>query len=129
MNRIYLAVAITILGAFGLGWVIGASGRSELELGKRTAVERADMLEVRATVLQGRVALFQMNFGEASQRFGDAVTTLDRLQRELREQGLGERAGRVEVALGHLREAQRLALALDQNANNQAGEALKALGN
>jgi hypothetical protein len=126
--KLYGWAALAVVVVFGIGWITGASGKSDLELARRAAAERADEAEVRGLVLDGRVQLYTMNYGEATRRFADARTILERVQTELREQGLGERAGRLEVALGHLREAQRLALALDPSAHNQAAEALRALG-
>ncbi len=126
MNRLYIAAAGAVV-LFGLGWMIGASGRSERELAKRTAEQRADVLDVRGKILEGRVALFENNFGQATQLFSEARTVLEQRQTTLREEGDGARAGELEVPLGHLRDAQRLALALDHGAHRQATDALRTL--
>ena len=105
----------------------GASGRSDVEQARRAAVQRADLNEARALVLEGNVALFQSNFGDATKRFENARVTVERIQAALRETGQAERAGRLEVALSHLRDAQRLAVSLDANARNAADAALQAL--
>lgn len=126
--RIAMGVLGGLVLALGVGWCAGNSGRSEAELARRDAVERVETALARAQILDGRVSLFQNNFGEATKRFNDARAIVERMQTQLREQGQSERAGRLEVVLGHLREAQRLALALDHGAHNQAEEALKALG-
>ena len=105
----------------------GASGRSDVEQARRAAVHRADLNEARALVLEGNVALFQSNFGDATKRFDAARATVERIQTALRETGEAERAGRLEIALSHLRDAQRLAVALDANARNAADAALQAL--
>jgi len=68
-----------------------------------------------------------MNFGEAAQKFGQAVTVVERVQTELRDTRQADRATRLDPALAALRDAQRLTLALDQSAHNKAAEALKAL--
>jgi len=125
--RLYGAVALAFFVTLGAGWVWGRSGRSELETGLRAATERAGVAEARGLVLEGRVNLFQMNFGEAAQKFGQAVTVVERVQTELRDTRQADRATRLDPALAALRDAQRLTLALDQSAHNKAAEALKAL--
>lgn len=121
-----IVAAIVLCAVIG-GWVYGASGRSELEQARREAVERADINKARAAVLEGQLAVFQLNFGDAAKRFEAARSSIERVQHSLRETGQAERAGRLEIALTHLRDAQRLAIALDANARNAAGEALKTL--
>ena len=120
-------VTAIVLGAAVAGWMYGASGRSEAEEARRAAVQRADLNEARALVLEGNVALFQSNFGDATKRFDAARAAVERMQTALRETGQAERAGRLEVVLSHLRDAQRLAVALDANARNAADAALQAM--
>ena len=116
-----------MLAAGLAGWMFGASGRSEVEQARRAAEDRADLNEARALVLEGNIAVFQLNFGDASKRFESARTAIERIQTALRETGQAERAGRLEVALSHLRDAQRLAVSLDGNARTAADAALQAL--
>ena len=125
--RLYGAVALACVVALGAGWLWGRSGRSEMQAALQAASERAGVAEARGLVLEGRVGLFQMNFGEAAQKFGQAVTAVERAQTELRNMRQADRATRLDPALTALREAQRLTLALDQSAHNKAAEALKAL--
>jgi hypothetical protein len=120
-------VALIVLAAGLAGWMFGASGRSEIEQARRAAEHRADLNEARALVLEGNIAVFQLNFGDASKRFESARAAIERIQTALRETGQAERAGRLEVALSHLRDAQRLAVSLDGNARTAADAALQAL--
>jgi hypothetical protein len=90
-------------------------------------VQRAELHEARALVLEGNLAVFQLNFGDAAKKFDAARAAVERMQTALRETGQAERAGRLEVALSHLREAQRLAVSLNANARNAADAALQAL--
>lgn len=127
--RLYGGIALAVFVAFGVGWMTGRSGRSELETAKRAAIERADLAEARGFVLEGRIHLFQSNFGEASRRFGDAQKTVERAQAALRDARQADRATALDAAITALTEAQRLALALDQSAHNQADAAFRALKN
>ena len=128
MNGRSLAIIAAIVVAVGLsGWIYGASGRSDVERARRDAVQRADLTEARALVLEGQVAVYQLNFGDAAKRFEAARTPIVRVQTALRETGQAERAGRLEIVLSHLRDAQRMAVSLDANARVAGDEALKAL--
>ena len=90
-------------------------------------MQKAELNEARAFVLEGNLAVFQLNFGDAAKKFEAAHSAVERMQTALRETGQAERAGRLEVALSHLRDAQRLAVSLDANARNAADAALQAL--
>ncbi len=98
-----------------------------MEQARRAAVQAADLSEARALILDGQVQIFLVNFGAASQRYEAARAAIERVQVALRETGQAERAGRLEIPLSHLREAQRLAVSLDSSARNAADEALSAL--
>lgn len=125
--RLIIIIAAVVGGALLSGWVYGASGRSEAERARREAVERADISEARVAVLEGQLAVFQLNFGDSAKRFEAALALVARVQKSLRETGQAERAGRLEIALSHLRDAQRMAIALDANARSAADAALLAL--
>ena len=111
----------------GAGWLWGASGKSSVELARRALEERLDFSEARRSVLDGRVSLFLVNFGDASRHFEEARSFIEHAQRRWRETGQAERAGRLEVVLAHVRDAQRLSVALDAGAQNAADAALQTL--
>jgi hypothetical protein len=90
-------------------------------------VQRADLNEARALILEGQVQIFLVNFGVASERYEAARTVIERMQTAMRELGQAEPAGRLEIPLSHLRDAQRLASSLDSSARNAGTEALNAL--
>jgi len=125
--RLFGWVLLAVALAFGAGWVIGASGRSAAEQGRNAAIAERDLAEVRALILDGRVSLFLSNFGDASQRFEQARALVEARQTDARETGQADRAGRLEIVLSHLRDAQRLAASLDAAAQTAAAEALRAL--
>lgn len=109
---------------FGVGWYVGASGRDAVEQDRRDALARAEFAEARAFIQSGRVSLFRSNFGDASRAFEAARQVVLPAQTRLRQLGDAARAGQLEVALSQLREAQRLALALDAAAQGAAEQAL-----
>jgi hypothetical protein len=119
--------ALALVVVFGAGWMVGASGRAALEQDRRDALGRAEFAEARAWALAGRVSLFQSNFGQASQAFESARTVLARTQTRLRQLGDAAHAGQLEVALVQLGEAQRLAMALDGNAQGAAEQAVRVI--
>lgn len=120
-----IAAAVLVSGL--TGWMIGASGRSAERQLTRAAEQRADVTEARALIVEGRVALYLTNFGDASKKFEAAITLLGRVQTQLRETAQAERAGRLEIAIAHTREAQRLAASFDAGAHAAAEEALRAI--
>jgi len=119
--------ALALVVTFGAGWYWGASGSAALEQQRREAVARADFSQARALVLEGRVRLFQSNFGQANQAFDAARTIVLGAQTRLRQLGEAVKAGQLEVAIAQLREAQRLSLALDGAAQTAADDALRAI--
>jgi hypothetical protein len=125
-RRLLIAV-LMVLSVFGAGWMTGASGRAALELARNQLERRGQMLEARAALFEGRVAVAHANFGLARESFGRAGTTVGRLQASMRETGEAERAGRLEIAVAHLRDAARLAGEVNANADAAAAEALRAL--
>lgn len=123
-----IAIIVAAVLVSGLtGWMIGASGRSAERQRTRAAEQRADITEARALIVEGRVALYLTNFGDASKKFEAAIVLLGRVQTQLREDQQAERAGRLEIAIAHTREAQRLAASFDAGAHTAADEALKTI--
>jgi hypothetical protein len=126
--KIFGVLALALVITFGVGWLSGASGRATIEQELAQSQERAEFSQARALISDGRVSLFLVNFGDASKRFEEAKGVVEKMQTRLREVGQAERAGRLEIALSHLRDAQRLAASLDSSAQGAAAEALRALG-
>jgi hypothetical protein len=120
-----------VLAAVG-GWCVGASGRSVVEREMNTTLMRAEYADARASILEGRVSLFTSNFGNAIQQFQQASARIADIQRQLRELGQTEQAGRLEIAVSSLGDAQRLAATFDvtkaQASAEQALSALQAAG-
>ena len=119
-----LVLALVILG---FGYVWGASGRSAMQSALDEARQRLDVAEARGELLDARVSLYNMNFGDATRRFEEAKPPLRRIRERYADEGKTDAARSISAALEHLEEAQRLAGKLDPAANSKAGEALEAI--
>ena len=91
----------------------------------QTSELRSELLGARAAVLDARVAIYSVNFGEASRHLEDARGLLGRADERLKSLGRDDEVRRVQTALASIDEAQRMAGKLDQSANSRAGEAAK----
>lgn len=118
------AVLIVTLGA-GYAW--GAYGRLAIQGALDDTRQQLDLAEARGHLLDARVSLYNMNFGDASRRLEDAKGPLRRTRDRYAERNRAEAARAVGTALEHVDEAQRLANKLDQASNTKAGEALEAI--
>jgi hypothetical protein len=125
--RLALIVLALIVVLLGLGYVWGSSGRSAAEDALQGARQGLDIAEARGHLLDARVSLYNMNFGEASKRLEDAKDPLRRTRDRYRQGGDDDAARNITTALERIDEAQRLAGQLDQAANSKAGEALDAI--
>lgn len=68
-TKLILGIGLALLVAVGVGWVWGASGRSNSDRALQIAELRAELLEGRAAVLDARLDIYSVNFGEASRHF------------------------------------------------------------
>jgi hypothetical protein len=119
-----VAAAIVLLG-FGYMW--GSSGRGALQTALDDARQRLDIAEARGHLLDARVSLYNMNFGDASRQFEEAKGPFRRIRQHYVDEGNDDAVRAVSAGLEHVDEAQRLAGKLDPAANSKAGEALEAL--
>jgi hypothetical protein len=109
------------------GWILGRSGRPDMAPALQSSELRGELLGARAAVLDARVAIYNVNFGEASRHLEDARGLLRRADARLKSLGRDDEVRQVQSALASMDEAQRTAGKLDQSANSRAGEAAKAL--
>jgi hypothetical protein len=128
--RVVGVILLGLVVAVGVGWFAGSAGRSAVEREQAVIEMRAEFSEARALVLEGRVSLYISNFGDAIAQFQQASRRIAAVQSRLREIGQVEQAGRLEIAVSSLGEAQRLAATFDttkaQASAEQAMEALRA---
>ncbi len=125
MAKLVFGIAVGLVVALLAGWIWGASGRSEMARALQTSELRSELLGARAAVLDARVAIYSVNFGEASRHLEDARGLLRRADERLKSLGRDDEVRRVQTALASIDEAQRMAGKLDQSANSRAGEAAK----
>lgn len=126
MKLVLIGVVILIV-VLGLGFAWGASGRVAAQRAVEDTKQQLDLAEARGKLLEARVSLYNVNFGDAQRLFEDAKTPLTRARDRYQQDGRRDAAEGISAALEHVKEAQRLAGKLDQSANNQASEALKAI--
>ena len=125
--KLILAIGAALLVAVGMGWAWGASGKSDISRALQTAELRDGLLEGRAAVLDARLDIYSINFGEASRHFEAARSALRAADARLKDLGRQEDAARLQMALMRIDDAQRMAGQLNQNANSLAADAAKTI--
>src|SRR4051812_16499264 len=107
-TKIVLGVVAGMLLAFGAGWLMGSSGRGDLERAAQTAEGRADLLQARSSALAARVDLYNVNFGEASKHLEDAKVPLRHAIEQYKNAARTEDAARLGASLTQLEQAQQM---------------------
>jgi len=125
--KLVLGVTLGLVVALLAGWIWGASGRSDTARALQTSDLRGELLGARAAVLDARVAIYNINFGEASGHLENARGLLGRADERLKSLGRDDDVEHVQTALASIDDAQRMAGKLDQDANSRAGEAAKII--
>jgi hypothetical protein len=125
MAKLVLGIAAGLAVALLAGRIWGASGRSDMARVLQTSELRRELLGARAAALDARVAIYSVNFGEASRHLEDARALLGRADERLKSLGRDDEVKQLETALVLIDDAQRMAGKLDQSANSRAGEAAK----
>ncbi len=125
-RKLLIALAALIV-IVGIAYAWGASGQGALQRVADEATQSLDLAEARGAILEGRVSLYNNNFGDASRQFEQAKEPLQRLKTRYDDAGNREAVTGVDTALRHVDDAQRLAAKLDAAAQNAAGQAIDAL--
>lgn len=126
-GRIALTFAVALIVCLGLGFAWGASGRFALQRTLDATQQQLDLAEARGRILDARVSLYNMNFGDASKNFEAAKVPLRRVRQRYQDVHKSDAALSIESAIRQVEEAQRLAGTLDPASNTRAGEALEAI--
>ena len=127
MMKLLLRIGVALLITLGVGWVWGASGKSDITRALRIAELRDGLLEGRTAVLDARLDLYSVNFGEASRHFEAARNAWRAAEARLNDLSRQEDTKRLEIALTRIDEAQRMAGQLNQDANALAADAAKTI--
>jgi hypothetical protein len=127
LTKLVLGIAAGLVVALFAGWIWGSSGRSDMARALQTSELRGELLGARAAALDARVAIYSVNFGEASRHLENARGLLGRADERLKSLGRDDEVKQAETALASIDEAQRMAGKLDQSANSRAGEAAKTI--
>jgi hypothetical protein len=127
MTKLILGIAAGLAVALLAGWIWGRSGQSDTARALQTSELRSELLGARAAVLDARVAIYSVNFGEASRHLEDARGLLGRAEERLKSIGRNAEVTQVQAAQASIDDAQRMAGKLDQSANSRAGEAAKMI--
>lgn len=127
MTKWVVGIAAAVVFAFLCGWIAGRWDRSTVANARQAAEVRAEILGARAALLDARVAIYSVNFGEATRHLEGARGLLGRAEQRLDRLGRDADVGHVREALATIDDAQRLAGKLDQGANARAGDAARTL--
>jgi len=129
MNAMKLALTglVLLIVVLGLGFAWGASGRTAAQDALDGLHQQLDVAQARGAILDARVSLYNVNFGEAQRQLEEARTPLTRARDRAQKDGKRAAADAFSNALAKIQEAQGLAAKLDQGANSRAGEALRAI--
>src|SRR3954462_10415344 len=126
-GKLFLGVVIALVVSLGLGFAWGASGTRELRTSVDDVKQQLDLAEARGEILDGRVSLYNNNFGDASRHFETAKAPLLRVKQRYQDESNREAVASIDTAAGLLDEAQKMTAKLDPAANNKAGQALEAI--
>ena len=125
--KLILGIFVAVMVALAAGWAWGTWSHSGTADALQTAELRGELLGARAATLDARVAIYSVNFGEASAHLENARGLLRRAEERLKVLGRAGEAVQVATALAAIDDAQRMAGKLDQNANTRAGDVAKVL--
>jgi hypothetical protein len=125
--KLFLWMVLALLVCVLLGYVWGRSGRGELESTVSDVKQQLDLAEARGEILDGRVSLYNNNFGDASRHFESAKAPLQRVKQRYQDDSQRDAASNIDTATTLIDEAQKMAGKLDPAANNKAGQALDAI--
>ena len=126
-TKLVLAAFVAAVVIAGIGYAMGGSGRYQLQSSLDETRQRLDVAEARGHLLEARVSLYNVNFGDASKHFEESKAPLRRVRDRFQRVGKNAASGSIAAAMAHVDEAQRLAGKLDQASNAKANDALEAI--
>jgi hypothetical protein len=117
-----------VLVLVAAAWLHGRSTAQPERAAADATRLRMMLLEARAQVLDAQLSLYAANFGNAAQHLEYAKPPLAESSNALRDADQDELATKVDAALQRVMTGRDLAAKLSLDANTQAGEASKLLG-
>src|SRR5919197_6565554 len=108
-GKLALTVVVLLVVAVGLGFAWGASGRISSQHALDEFMQQLDLAEARGHILEARVSLYNVNFGDAQRQLDDAKAPLQRARDRYQAAGKREAADNLSAAVAQVQEAQRLA--------------------
>jgi hypothetical protein len=125
--KLVAGIGVALAAALVAGWIWGAAGQSAMARALQASELRDELLGARAAVLDARVAIYAVNFGEASRHLEGARGLLGRADKRLTSLGRTADVDRLATARERIDDAQRMTGKLDQSANARAGEAAQIM--
>lgn len=125
--KIFLGALLALLVVIGMSWYWGASGKWETQRALEARTVRSDLIEGRSRLLDARIDVYNVNFGDTSRHLQDAKDLLSGIRGRLNTIGREGDGARLDAALLKIDEAQRMAGQLDQSANARVAEAAQLL--
>jgi hypothetical protein len=122
--KLVLGVCVALLVALVAGWLWGASGKGAADRALQAARLQSELLEARGAVLDARLDIYNINFGNASRHLETAKTLLRTAGERIKSDGRTDEAKRVDDALSEIDVAQQMSGKLDQGAHAHAASAV-----
>jgi hypothetical protein len=125
MNRLKLGMwfGLAVIFAAVLGWLYGWSGGRSAASALEGTRLRTSLLQARIQLLDARVSLYGVNFGDAGRKLEYSKPELTTARGLLDSAGRRDLVEKLDTALNKVREAQELTAKLNQDANSRIGEA------
>jgi hypothetical protein len=129
MNRLKLGmwIALAVVLAGVLGWLYGWSGGRSSAAALESTRLRTSLLQARIQILDARINIYSINFGDASRNLEYSKRELTTARSLLENAGRRDLVDKIDAALRSTREAQEAAAKLNQDANGRAGEAARLI--
>lgn len=121
--KLGLWVALAIVLAAIAGWLYGWSGGRSASSALANTRLRMNLLEARLQILDARLNLYSVNFGDASRNLEYSKPSLTAARGLLENVGRRDLVDKIDEALRRTQEAQQLASKLSQDANGRSGQA------
>src|SRR5258708_20529845 len=106
--KVVLAVIVLLLVALGVGYFWGASGRGAAQQALDDVRQQIDLADARGHILEARVSLYNVNFGDAQRQLDDAKAPLTRARDRAQAQRTPAPADALPAAPAHVQEAPHL---------------------